>query len=236
MERDICIHHHLGLGDHFDMNGLVRYYFEKPEYDRVHVFAKNNTFPLIDYMYRDEENIVVVEIDSSLSEDEQVKEYIKKEGIPNSLRIGFENYPIIYEHMYNKNCWEFFYEQVEVPYEARAEKFFYERDYEEEERVFNKLNPTGEPFIFIHDDPARGFTLDRGKIRDDLKVVENDVSENIFHFTKVLEEAKEIHCMESSFKSLIDFHAGTDKIYYHELRKHPLGERSNKNWEIIKYD
>ena len=60
MKNELCIHHHLGLGDHFDMNGMVRNYLK--EYDKVHIFSKSNYYKMIDYMYRDEDNIVVVEI------------------------------------------------------------------------------------------------------------------------------------------------------------------------------
>ena len=38
MTNELCIHHHLGLGDHFDMNGMVRNYLK--EYDKVHIFSK----------------------------------------------------------------------------------------------------------------------------------------------------------------------------------------------------
>ena len=91
--------------------------------------------------------------------------------------------------------------------------------------------------MFVHDDPERGFTVDRKYIlNQDLIEVQNDMSENAFHFLKVLEEAQEIHCMESSFKSLIDFYAQTDKLFYHDFRDHPLGNHANKKWEIIRYE
>ena len=31
MKNELCIHHHLGLGDHFDMNGMVRNYLKEYE-------------------------------------------------------------------------------------------------------------------------------------------------------------------------------------------------------------
>ena len=174
-----------------------------------------NYHEMIEFMYRDEPNIVVVKIDKNLNEDQQVFDYVKSNGFEHFLRVGFENYPFLKEHLYDKNCWEFFYDQVKIPYDVRVDSFYFERDYEQELRVYNKLNPTGAPFIFMHDDPARSFEIDRSHFLDcNLGVVENDVSENIFYFTKILEEAQEIHCMESSMKSLIDLYAKTDKIFY----------------------
>jgi len=234
--NDLCIHHHLGLGDHFDLNGLVRYYLKEPDVDRVHVFSKSNYYSMVDHMYRDEDNIIVVEIDRHGDEHSQVHDYMTRTKIKKFLRIGFENYPFGTEVEQNKNCWEYFYEQVDVPYNVRVDEFYCRRDEEEEKRLLNKLNPEGKPFLFLHDDPGRGFEIDREKINKDLFVVENDNTENIFLFLKVIECAEEIHCMESSFKSLIDLYGMTDRLYYHDFRNHPLGARTNKKWNIVKYE
>jgi hypothetical protein len=192
---------------------------------------------MIEYMYRDNPDIVVVEIDKNKDEYKQVSEYVESGVCSHFLRVGHEFYPFEQEEQYDKNCWEFFYDQVQMPYEVRINYFHVERDPDEEERVLKKLNPSGEPFMFVHDDPARGFSVDRKYIlNEDLKEVQNDISENAFHFLKVLEEAQEIHCMESSFKSLIDLYAQTDKLFYHDFRNHPLGNYTNKKWEVIRYE
>ena len=51
-----------------------------------------------------------------------------------------------------------------------------------------------------------------------------------------IEEAEEIHCMESSMKSLIDLYAKTDNIFYHDFRNQPIGNLTHKKWNVIKYD
>ena len=58
MER-LYIHHHLGLGDHLDCNGMVRYILEHSDHDQVYVFSKSNYFSMIEYMYRDTDKIRV---------------------------------------------------------------------------------------------------------------------------------------------------------------------------------
>ena len=55
------IHHHLGLGDHLDCNGMVRC-MQKSLGTKVCVFSKSNYYSMIEYMYRDTEDIEVVEI------------------------------------------------------------------------------------------------------------------------------------------------------------------------------
>lgn len=234
--KRLCIHHHLGLGDHLDCNGMVRYFLQVPDIEQIIVFSKSNYYHMIDFMYRDEERIIVVKLDKDQDEYQQVSDYLDNNSVSYFLRVGHENYPFLKEPMYDKNCWEFFYEQVNLPYSVRVDFFYFDRDKSEEQRVFDKLNPSGEPFIFVHEDSERGYEIDRSHFVDpSLKVVTNDITENIFHFIKILEEATEIHCMESSFKSLIDLFAKTDKMYYHDFRNQPLGNHTNKQWSVIKY-
>ena len=231
----LSIHHHLGLGDHLDCNGMVRFFLDQGGYDTVFVFSKIRYFDMIKYMYRDEDRIKVIKIDEKKDELVQVRNFVKATKPEFSLRVGFENYPTGQEELLDKNCWELFYEQMLVPYNVRVDCFGFDRDLKEEKRVLKKLNPEGKPFIFLHEDVFRGFTIDRSKIDSDLVIIENDVTENIFHFIKILEEAEEIHCMESSFKSLIDIYAKTDKIFYHDFRNQPLGKHTNKEWNIVSY-
>ena len=237
MNETLYIYHHLGLGDHFDCNGMVRYMLETSGFDSVGVFCKSNYFAMVDYMYRDTDKIKVIEVDKD-NEVQDVYKFILDNGVErNLLKVGYEYYHCLPEkEKASKNCWEIFYEQVEVPYEVRHTYFHVERDQTEEQRVMQKLNPEGRDFVFTHDDPSRGFILDKSHILDsNLHVIENDVSENIFHLLSVVEQAKEIHCMESSFKTLIDIYAKQENIFFHDFRNHPLGGRSNPNWKVISY-
>ena len=236
MKRELCIHHHLGLGDHFDCNGMVRYLLKNLEVSKVYVFSKSSYFNMIDYMYRDEDKIEVIKIDKDLNEDNQVRMFLEgKEDSLSYLRVGCENYSTGREIIDNKNCWEYFYEQVQIPYNVRTDYFYVERDDQQELNLLDALNPDKKPYIFVHDDPERGYRVDASKLPPDIHVIRNDNTKNIFHFTKVLENAEEIHCMESSFKSLIDIYAKTPDLYYHDFRGHPLGERTNREWGLVKY-
>lgn len=236
MIRELAIHHHLGLGDHFDCNGMVRYILKNFVYDKIYVFSKSNYFNMIEYMYRDTDCIEVIKIDKDLNESEQVATFLRtRENPVPSLRIGFENYPSGREIEDNKNCWEYFYEEVNIPPEVRTSYFYVERDEEAEAKLLEELNPEGKPYIFVHDDPERGMVLTRLDPRGGIHVIRNDNSKNIFHFLKILEDAEEIHCMESSFKSLIDIYAKTAGLFYHDLRGHPLGDKTNREWDIINY-
>ena len=232
---ELCIHHHLGIGDHFDCSGMVRYLLEEYSLDKVYVFSKSNYFSIIDYMYRDEDKIEVVKIDKNLNEHGQVGLFLHRIQPLQFLRIGFDQYPAGSEARDNKNCWEYFYEQVEIPHSVRTDYFYVKRDEDGESTLLKELNPDNKPYLFLHDDADRGYHIDMDKVTDGYHIIRNDNTKNIFHFIKVLENADEIHCMESSFKSLIDIYAKTADLYFHDFRGHPLGEKTNREWNITSY-
>lgn len=234
--------HHLGLGDCLDCNAMVRILLNN--YDKICAFSKEKHSNTMRYMYRDEKRISIISIPKNISEEKE-KEYVnyilKSENVKNYLEVGFNNYPWGKELELQKGCAELFYDQVGIPFQKRFDEWFFKRDIKEEERLSKKLNPNNEEFIFVHDDKNRGFVVDEKKVLDNhektIRIVRNDMSENLFHFCKILEEAKEIHCMESSFKSLIEVLDVKGKCYFHNFR---LGASSylgktRQNWIEIKY-
>lgn len=224
----LIIHHHLGLGDNIDCNAIVR--FLSDGYESVDVFAKKSYATMVEYMYRDLDKINIVPVDGN--EYDEVAKYLTEQpedGV-NFLRIGHENYPP--NAPADKNCWELFYDQLNLPHEIKYEYFYIKSDEEEENRVYNKLNPNNEDFIFVHEESSMGvFPFD---LETDMKIIRNDVEENIFHFTKILNKAKEIHVMESAFKSMAEHFPTEGKLVFHNNREHPLG-KTKKDWEVIEY-
>jgi hypothetical protein len=196
------IYHHLGLGDHIICNGLVRHY--KELYGEISVFCKPHNYKNVKYMYRDDTKINILPI----GDDSDVDNYIISNGIEGDvIRIGFNklhNYP---------DCKfdEAFYKIAELPFEYRFSKFFFLRDHSVENEVYEYLNPNNEEYIFIHGN------IDKNKIKTDLKIIENPENFNVFNILKVLENATEVHIMESSIKCLVNSYIfDKPKFYYHQ--------------------
>ena len=64
------------------------------------------------------------------------------------------------------------------------------------------------------------------------------MSENLFHFCKILENAKQIHCMESCFRSLVETLDTKGEFFFHNFRDGAsgyLGNSTQKPWEEIKW-
>ena len=189
--NNIYIHHHLGLGDHICLNGLVWDIANRNVDSKIHVFCKEKYYSNVRCLY-DNTRIELIEIPSQ--EDEMVftQRYFKTGGL---IRIGFSEYYRYLRDNPDKNytCDRVFYELMNVDYMKRFTGFKYERNYEIENEVFSEL-VNDEEYIFVHDDSARGYEI---KIETEYKIVRNDIKYPIFHMIKVLENAKQIHCIEN---------------------------------------
>ena len=224
----IVVYHHLGLGDHIDCNGMVRYFAELYGDETIEIFAKKNYHTMVEYMFRDHDRINVNLIESD--EQSEVAQFVVANQPAEFFKIGHEHYPP--NPSPTKNCWEYFYEQLDIDTNIKCDYFYVKPDKAQEKRVYNKLNPNNEEYIFVHEESSVGvfpFNLDT-----DMKIIRNDIDENIFHFTEILRKAKEIHVMESSYKSMVEHFPTEGKLFFHNLREHPLG-KTKKDWEIIEY-
>lgn len=240
-QKELCIYHHLGIGDIIDCNGMVRSFANMGLFEKVNVFIKSQHIEMIEYMYRDNPRICVVPISAGHldpNEAKNVVDFVKEDPTRALMIIGHQFYDESLEKLKNINCWEQFYMLAKLQLSVRWDNFYLQEDKELQKKLYDKLNPSDEPYIFIHDDPSRGYEVDKTKVNsDNLKIITNDISENMFHFVDIIKKAREIHCMESSFKSLVELIGSPAKMYFHNFRGHPLGfnSASRGGWEIIEY-
>lgn len=222
----LYIYHHLGLGDHIICNAIVRKYAN--ENDIVYLFVKSHNYDSVQFMYRDLSNVELI-----TGDDKEVKKFLNKNNIKNILKIGFENLDIKLIH-FEKS----FYKQVGIDFEKRWTDFFVQRDNLREDELYNSYN-INENYVFLHDDEERGFKINEKHIvNKDLRTIKpiKSLTSNIFDYLKILENATEIHCIDSSFKLISDsINIKSNLIFYHLIRKTHLHSSSSKNWTEIKY-
>lgn len=195
------IYHHLGLGDHIICNGLVRH-IKKFE-DVVYVFCKPLNTKNVEYMYRDNPNIKIL----SVGEDIDVTRYINNNNIQNdTIVVGF-----IGENRDEVSSFdESFYFQHKIPFSKRFDDFYFERDFELEQNIVKELNPNNEKYIFTHN-------IDISKINTNFKIIDNPVNYSIFNLISLIENAEEVHLMESSIKNLVNsYKMEKPKFFYHQ--------------------
>lgn len=187
------IHHHFGFGDHIICNGMVRHFYK--QYGKISLFCYEHNLENVLYMYRDLDNLTVIGVQS----DAEAFKYVSDNNL-DCIRIGFSE---LSKLMPELPFDEAFYKLAGLDFSVRFDQFYFERDYEQEKKVLNELNPSGERYVFVHDDPKRGFGIDLSKIDCKYKVIKNDMKFKIFDYLTLLEGAEQIHFMQSSFKEMI---------------------------------
>ncbi len=202
MENQIYIHHHLGLGDHFHCNGVVRYLLNNKFKDKkVNLFAKKKYFEMIKFMYRDLKRLKIIPItNDENNEFKEVSSYIKSGD--HIEKIGFDYF--LKNKDKNKTIDILFYEQLNIDYSKRFELTYWKRDHEREEEFYNEIIKK-DKYVFVHDDPSRNFEISDENIPKDFQIVRNSYKYSIFDYSKIIENAKEIHVMESSARCMLEY-------------------------------
>ena len=258
------VFHMLGLGDHIVFNGMVRRLLVQHSLEGIYVLAWDQYASQVSYMFRDDTRIQVISIQSG---NEYIhSRHVIKQVDPNYLYLlghtilpgqPFED--LVKPHTkYYQASWkeisekyphgnEGYYLFSEVDWHNRYTSYYCQRDMQEESRLFDKLNPNHEEFVFIQDDFRRGFTFNEEKVLElvgkDVKIINNDTSENIFHYGLLLQNAKQIHLMESSFRCFVETIPTENVEFYlhHYIRNTErlvyngkiCPVESRKNWKVI---
>lgn len=231
--KSIYIYHHLGLGDHIIANGLVRTIAK--DYDRVFLFCRPNNFDNVSFLYKDITKIKII-----LLKDHEIKQFIELNPNNNYSLIGHARYWEVLRSPGNtKKIDEIFYYLGNVPVENRWKEFKLDRDLEKEKEVFKSLGlKEGDKYAFVHDDHRSIH-----KKVPNIKIIKpNNKDFKIFDYLYTIEQAEEVHCINSSFFCLIDcLCISKPNMFLHEYVRtdnKDIGEEEtpilNSPWEVIK--
>jgi hypothetical protein len=218
----MIIHHHLGLGDHFVCNGLVNF-IAKHNTDCIDLICKKHNFPTVECLYSENNKINVIPIEYNGNELEAVDEYALSHN-KTILRIGFQ--------YCDSNNWDkSFYKQVGIDFIERYRFFKLPRS-----RSNPVLQSPSHKYIFIHNQSSDGlFDL---TLQSDLPkiYVKKEDTNNLLSYIDLIQNAEEIHCINSSLFHLIDSIPNiTNNLYYHNVRKHPCHFQVSPKWSIVEY-
>lgn len=217
------LYHHLGLGDHILCNALVRHFAAR--HATLGLFVKRRYLESVRFMYRDNPGIRFF----AVRDDREVGDFLHHWPKAPCIRIGFENLDIS-----TLSFAESFYQQVGLDY-ARRWDGMVQRDRAREEALYHRLVGQPGPYIFVHDDPGRGYVIDRDRLPADLPVVrpQPGLTDIIFDYALVLERATEIHCMDSSFRHVVDtLELSGPRLFLHLYAK-GVDVRSRLPWTVL---
>jgi len=227
--NEFILYHHLGLGDHIICAGLVTYLSNN--YKRIHLPVKRSNIKNVNFLYRNNSRISTFIVDI---EDDDILYYSKKKKLQ-ILKIGFK------KRMDPFNSG--FYKQLNLSYEISFKDFGYKRDTLKEEELFKHLlskHNIHDKYNLVHAESSLGNADLR--LNDNIPIVhvkkDTDIYNNIFLYTKLIEEATEINCIDSSFLHLVERSETNAKLYFHNIKNNTvLGTNLElrNHWETIEY-
>jgi hypothetical protein len=255
--KKLILFPHLELGDNLIFNGIVRHYCSI--YNKVVLVCKKIYYNQLKFMYSDLDNIIYYDINRGLVEDwninilsefyydDEIKELYKKYNI--------EFIPIcLYKPQYNMvkpdvntQYPEYFFDELNLPHNIRYDNFKVNRDISKEENIYNTLiNIIGNKYNIIIDDEKRDFIINDDIIKNEyptFKLGNNSINknknldeiktDNIFDYIKLLENAEEIHTIDSSIVHMIDLLNLNVKTYIYKKYRPMIVIYNNKNFIYI---
>lgn len=227
--KETYIYHHLGLGDHIIMNGYVRMLCDY--YDRVFLFCKPKNIRNVIKMFRDEKKIKFLAF-----EDNGVRNYMNIFKHNEYKIIGHT--PSFFKKLDDPSNHEtfdvLFYKTQNVDPNIKWNNFYYLRNKESEKKAFVKYNLNeDEEYVFIHDSNDR--KINRNVPKNIRIIKPNNIEVDIFDHLMIIEKAKEVHVMNSSFMNLIDcIQLRQDGLFYHEYSRPDINTTLKLPWTILK--
>lgn len=219
--------HHLGLGDHIVCNGLIRNYLKNKE--KHLLVVKNRNIESVKFMFSDLNNLNYLQVDDNVN----VRQFINNTFSTDIIKIGFQENERLTNLGYTWD--EAFYLQLNVDFNKRWDDFYIPRKINEEKRLFNKLVKKG-PYVLIHNSGSDQIDrIDYTKVDPTLNKVFVVKSHTIFDYCTIIEQAAEIHCIDSAFKHLVDSLDTKAKLFYHKNYNYrdSLEHKSKLDWTIV---
>lgn len=224
------IYPHMGMGDFLICNGLIRKLIKTQEEYSIFVHKKN--YESVDFMFKDLKNIkYIIGNEDYTPKDNFVINYIKSNNInvENLIRITLDR------DIISKSFDENFYLSKSIPFNYRWDNFKCERDYESEKKLYEKMDLNGVDYVFVHDDSSRGYNIKNDYLKNK-KVIRPVIgfTNNIFDYLTIIENANEIHCMDSSFRMMIDSYPMDKNLFFHTYCRPNRDFAQSKNkWNLI---
>jgi hypothetical protein len=145
-----------------------------------------------------------------------------------------------------------FYEFYDVPFSQRYSGFQLPKHISGSDELYDRLTEGNDDYILFHQatsDHPNGMNMNIAAWRQSYnlpayKIIEikADITGNMLQYKKLIENAREIHCVPSSFFCLVDsmFDQTAAHLFYHNIRAvtimHVNSRWNNDRWNIVNYN
>ena len=203
-----CVHfEHLGLGDHIVCNAITRDLCRR--HPLVWMPVKKHNVAAVEFMFRDVTNLGVVPV-CEATDARWIARALKLRGCRYSGLGAYGEPP------FDSSCFDReFNRQYGLSFEERWNGFHLMRDTRRE------VQPPSQSYAFVHDDPTRGYVIDRRHVRAGLSVITNRTFDVpiVFDLGRLIECADEVHCINSSLMHWIEQLNPVGKLFWHHYAR-----------------
>jgi hypothetical protein len=234
----IVITPHQGLGDHLICNAIYREYSRS--YTRVFITITQKYRRELSVMFKDISNITFLVIPNRRSwTTTRIIQLFARLFRIEVLGLGSYGNNFFPPNIRFDNN---FYDQASLPFTLRWDSFKVNRSRDIENYLYQILECDKSDYIFLHEDISRNFIIDRNKLPKNINIIEPKMDMNKYNlvdYSKVIENAKEIHVIESSFAAYIETLPVDMPLYAHRYsRGHALNDFRHeftytKPWVIL---
>jgi hypothetical protein len=198
------LYFHQGWTDIINCLGLINYYSEK--YNKIYLIIREDSKELIDFytnninnlqiLYEEKQNIdqngIQFVINKYNTIDLQNYDFLAIGGHDNIRKDQYQN-----KFHFINNCFvKRFYESYDIPYIERINSFNIARNYQLEEEIYNKFIEANSDKYILYHEVIENYDITKKKVNL------NQISNVYFDYIKVLENALEIHLLDSSWGAL----------------------------------
>lgn len=208
MVKSGLLYFHQGWTDIINSFGLINYYCNR--YDKIYLMMREDAKPLVDFYTKDLTNLEILyepieSLNGAIAFYDCINKYEQLRLSPlDSLAIGNNDCcrDDEYKHMFSKYTnttffVERFYICYNIPYCTRIDDFTFTRNHDLEKTVYqNFINKYGNAYILYHEVIGN---YDESKPIVNL----NNISDTFFDMIHVLENALEIHLLDSVWGAFV---------------------------------
>jgi len=223
--EEIILHHHLGLGDHFICNGLVRTMKENLKLTRLILPVKEHNLPAIRSLYAEQAGIELMPVPRASYDEEDA--YI----IAQSKRLEVPILKISYDGSRTAEFDVSFYRQVGLDIDVSWSRFSAPMHNLDAEVLYNKLIQHERYCLVANAGSVGAFDIDVDT-KLPIYFVTSGHTDNLLDWSLIISRAHEIHCIDSSVIHLADrLPTRAKRLVYHNVGR---GSRFclKKDWEM----
>src|SRR5882724_582178 len=203
-----------GLGDHIICNALIRHICDNN--NEFFIAVKSSHIKSVEFMFKDIRNLKCIEVDNCGKNPMPISEegrllFRECAKIIISHDLFLQKYPELFFD-------EIYYKSFGMNLSDKWDKFYIKRDKDAEQKLFDSLKINSD-YILLHED-NRFHMSDRIWDKNILSISINPkLTDNVFDYLTLIENAKEIHCIESFFLFLTDTTKTKAKLFSHRYSR-----------------